>query len=102
MTTAAELLATARRRAHLSQAALARRCGIPRSVINAYERGNRQPGADALAAILRAAGFSLELRRLIDVERNARILEQVLELAEQLPYKPGKRIGFEPFRTRVA
>jgi transcriptional regulator with XRE-family HTH domain len=84
MRTAAELLVEARRAAGLSQASIARRADIPRSVLNAYEHGNRQPGANALIAILRAAGFDLHLKRLIDLERNARILGEILDLAEQL------------------
>ena len=102
MTLGSEFLRLARRQAGLSQAALARKAGVPRSVLNAYERGHRQPGADALAAILRAAGFTLELRPIVDLHRNARILEQVIDLAEQLPFRPRKRLGFPPFNRRVA
>lgn len=101
MGAAAELILEARRTAGLSQAALARRAGLPRSVVNAYERGNRQPGGDALAAILSAAGFELTLTRLIDPERNARILAQVLDLAESLPWRPRRRLMFPPFHRRV-
>lgn len=102
MNAAAELLRQARQEAGLTQAALARRAGVPRSVLNAYERGHRQPGANALDSILRAAGFTLELHRTIDLEHNARILEQVIDLAEQLPYEPRKRLAFPPFHERVA
>ncbi|HEX9695232.1 MAG TPA: helix-turn-helix transcriptional regulator [Actinomycetota bacterium] len=77
MGVSAELLREARRRAGLRQAGLARRAGIPRSVLNAYERGTRQPGADSLAAILAAAGFELRLAPRIDPARNARILAEV-------------------------
>jgi uncharacterized protein len=55
------LIGDARRRSGLTQAELARRAGMPRSVVNAYERGNRQPGVDALARIVAAAGFRLDL-----------------------------------------
>lgn len=61
---------------------------MPRSVLNAYERGRREPGAEALARLLDAAGFTLDLRsvggRVAD-ERAGRILSTVLELAESLP-----------------
>ena len=46
---APELIGEIRRRSGLTQAELARRAGLPRSVLNAYERGRRQPGVDALA-----------------------------------------------------
>jgi len=101
MGVAADLIAKARARAGLTQAALARRAGIPRSVLNAYERGSRQPDAGALAAILRAAGFELRLAPIIDLEQNARALAEVLELAEKLPYRARKTIGFPSFKRRV-
>lgn len=88
MTIAAELLLEARRRTGLSQAELARRGRIARSVLNAYERGRREPGADALSSILAAAGFELRIGPRVDVERNARILSDVLDLAEILPWRP--------------
>jgi transcriptional regulator with XRE-family HTH domain len=93
---AAGLLTRARERAGLSQAGLARRARVPRSVLNAYERGHRQPGANALAAILAAAGFELRLIPSIDLERNARILSQVLDLADRLPFKPKRRLQYPP------
>jgi len=74
----------------LRQAELARRAGIPRSVLNAYESGRRQPGADALARVLAAAGFELAIVpavRTLDDARAARILSQVLDLAEALPHR---------------
>jgi transcriptional regulator with XRE-family HTH domain len=90
---AAALLGEARNRADLSQAELARRAGISRSVLSVYESGRREPGSEALARILGAAGFRLSLQpsvRQLDDERAGRILEQVLELAEALP---GRRRG---------
>src|SRR5438094_9745399 len=93
---ASELLRKARRTVGRSQAELARRAGIPRSVLNAYERGNREPGAEALAKVLRAAGFELRAVRRIDYERNARIFEDVLDLAEHLPWRPKKTLGYPP------
>lgn len=101
MSSAQRLLLDARRAAGLSQAALARKAGIPRSVLNAYERGNRQPGADAFASILRAAGFELRLAPRIDYERNARVLAEVLDLAERLPWRPRRTLAFPPFRRRA-
>lgn len=101
MGTAADLLKSARSRGSLSQAELARRAGIPRSVLNAYERGNRQPGADALASILRAAGLELRLTPAIDIARNARVLSDVLDLAERLPRKRREKLEFPPLLERM-
>jgi len=101
MATASLHLIEARRAAGLSQAALARRAGIPRSVLNAYEHGKRQPGADALASILAAAGFELRLAPRIDRHRNARVLADVLDLAERLPWRPRRTLRFPPFARRV-
>jgi hypothetical protein len=71
-------------------------------VLNAYERGNRQPGADALASILAAAGFELRLVSRIDLERNASVLAQVLDLAERLPWRPRRTLAFPPFSRRLS
>ena len=86
-----------RLRSGLSQAELARRAGMPRSVINAYVRGHREPGSDALERIAAAAGLELRLaprRAPVDAARAGRLLEQVLELAEALPYRPRKTLGY--------
>jgi len=91
----------ARRKAGLSQAALARKAGLPRSVLNAYERGHRQPGADVFAKILEVAGFEMKLTRRIDPERASRILSEVLDLAEALPFKPKRKLMFPPMRRRT-
>ena len=101
MSTASTLLREAREAAGLTQAALARRAGIPRSVLNAYERDHRQPGAEALADLLRAAGFELRLTPRIDLERNARILKQVLDLAAKLPYRPRRTLAYPPLHRRL-
>lgn len=101
MAESAALIVRARKNAGLSQAQLARKAGIPRSVLNAYEHGKRQPGADALISILRAAGFDLELVRRLDLDRNARILSEVLELAERLPWRPKRRLQYPPLARRA-
>jgi uncharacterized protein len=98
---AATLLLEARRRAGFTQAALARRAHLPRSVLNAYERGKREPGAEALGRILQAAGFELRLAPAIDRERNARVLAEVLDLAERLPWRPRRALSYPPLRSRT-
>ena len=89
----------------LSQAELARRAGIPRSVVNAYVRGKREPGSDALARLAAAGGFDLTLsprRPPVDAERASEILVQVLELAEALPYRPKPELGYPRLPDRIA
>lgn len=87
--TAGELIRDIRRRTGLRQAELARRAGLPRSVLSAYEHSRRQPGTDALARIAGAVGLELRLGPTtpIDHVRAGRILSQVLDLAESLPAK---------------
>lgn len=101
---ATELVAQIQRRSGLSQAELARRAGIPRSVLNVYMRGHREPGADALMRIAAAGGYGLELserRPPVDPERAGRILVQVLELAEALPFRPRAEMQFPPLAERL-
>jgi transcriptional regulator with XRE-family HTH domain len=90
--------------AGLSQAELARRAGIPRSVMNVYEQGKREPSAGMLARILAAAGFRLTAEPVtppVDPERAGRILEQVLGLAEALPYKPRETNAYPPLASAI-
>jgi transcriptional regulator with XRE-family HTH domain len=97
-----QLIAEIRARAGLRQAELARRAGMPRSVVNAYERGKREPGAAALAHMASAGGFRLELAPAlgsVDVERAGRILSQVLDLGESLPGRRRGSLEFPPLRT---
>lgn len=104
-TSTLSLIAEIQRRSGLSQAELARRAGIPRSVLNAYLRGGREPGADALLKIAAAAGMGLRLdhrRPPVDPDRASRILVQVLELAEALPFRPRAEMQFPPLAKRLA
>lgn len=90
---AGELIREIRRESGLRQAELARQAGLPRSVVNAYEHGRRQPGVDALARIAAAAGLELRIgpsTAPVNPARAGRILAQVLDLAEALP---GRRRG---------
>ncbi|MDQ1395102.1 MAG: uncharacterized protein QOG64_361 [Acidimicrobiaceae bacterium] len=102
MENTADLIVGARRSAGMTQAELARRAGIPRQVLNVYERGRRQPGAETLAHIVDAAGRELRsapaLRRL-DEKRASRVLLQVLELAEELPFRRRRTLPVSPFRA---
>jgi transcriptional regulator with XRE-family HTH domain len=93
------LIGDIRHQSGLSQAELARRAGLTRSVVNAYERGHRQPGVDALARIATAAGMQLRVEpkpNPVDPVRAGRILEQVLDLAEALPQRRRGRLTYPP------
>ncbi len=52
----------ARRRAGLTQEALARRAATSQSALSAYESGRRSPSVATLTRILEAAGFELRMR----------------------------------------
>ena len=91
------LLEEIQRRSGLSQAELARRAGMSRSVINTYLRGHREAGADALRRIAAAGGFELGLEPRtppVDPERAGRRLAQVLELAEALPFRRERKLRY--------
>lgn len=97
------LIGDIRRRSGLTQAELGRRAGMPRSVVNAYERGKRQPGVDALARIAAAANLKLEVVPVVnpvDPERAGRLLAQVLDLAEALPSKHRGALSYPPLARR--
>jgi len=101
----ASLVAEIHARSGLSQADLARRAGLSRSVLNVYIHGHREPGADTLARIAAAAGLRFELTERkppVDPERASRILTQVLELAEALPFRPRAELQFPPLAKRLA
>ncbi len=102
--TSASMVEQICRRSGLSQAELARRAGIPRSVLNVYLHGGREPSAGALVKIATAGGFDLELAERkppVDPERAGRILVQVLELAEALPFRPRAEMQFPPLVDRL-
>ena len=78
---------------------------MPRSVVNAYLKGTREPGADALTRLATAGGFELRLdsrRPPVDAERAAEILVQVLELAEALPFRPRPTLDYPDLRARLS
>ncbi|HXQ88812.1 MAG TPA: helix-turn-helix transcriptional regulator [Solirubrobacterales bacterium] len=101
----AAVIASVLDRSGLSQAELARRAGLPRSVLNAYLKGSREPGADALLRIAAAGGVRLSVEKRtppVDPERASKILNQVLGLAEALPYRPRAEMAYPPLKDRIA
>lgn len=93
--TAAAFLSAARNRERLSLRALGAKAGTSAAAIVEYEHGRRDPGWETLERLLQGAQcaaprFDPSLRR-PDRVRNARRLQQVLALAEQLPHKPAAR-----------
>jgi transcriptional regulator with XRE-family HTH domain len=99
------LAAEIQSRSGLSQAELARRAGLSRSVVNVYLRGRREAGADTLARLAAAGGLELGLipkRPPVDPARADAILTQVLELAESLPYRPRAELGYPHLPDRVS
>lgn len=90
------LIADLRAQCGLTQAGLARRSGVSRTAINAYERGTRVPTATTLLRLVEACDMVLTptVRPTLDLERNAEALEQVLDLAELLPSRPQKHLKF--------
>ena len=55
----ASIVREARRRAGLSQAALAARAGVPKSTVGRIESGARTPSVDLVERLVRAAGLEL-------------------------------------------
>ncbi len=96
---AAQLIDEIGRRTGLKHSDLARRAGVDRSVISAYARGRRQPSISAMARIARCAGLQLELAPAAgdaSLERQARVLEMVLDLAGSLPFKGRGELQYPP------
>jgi len=77
-----------RHRAGLTQAEVARRVGIPATVLSAYECGRRQPSLETAGRLIDAMGFAVTFRARLDPEVQGRRLVEVLTLAEALPYRP--------------
>lgn len=89
---AAQLLRSARGHAGLTQRSLAAAAGTSQAAVAAIESGRKQPSVATLDRLLRAAGTELvtadpEQAALL---RRSRRLEDVLALAEALPFRrPG-------------
>ena len=82
---AARITRYARRRAGLSQRALARAAGVPQSTVARIETGQLAPRFDTLERILRAAGHSLALEPAAGVGVDRSQIRELLRLT------PGQR-----------
>jgi transcriptional regulator with XRE-family HTH domain len=96
---AAALIAEIAARSGLSQAELARRAGLDRSVLNAYAHGRRQPSVAALGRIARGAGLEFDLVPMAPhaaTEHAGEVLSRVLDLAGAMPYRPRPELEYPP------
>jgi len=96
-------LKAARRRAGLTQAALAARAGTSQATISAYESGRKKPSVQTFSRLLGAAGSRLAVeaatRPVVEpsAEQHAAVsrgLRDVLALAEALPSRPARELRF--------
>jgi len=101
----AALLRDARARAGLSQRQVAARAGVPQSTISTYERGRREPTLPTLDRLLRASGFRVRTELAPvgpDLERNGRVLRDVLGLADAIPHRRDGALRYPHFPNVVA
>lgn len=89
-------LRSARERAGLTQAELARRARTSQATLSAYESGAKEPSVATLSRLLAAAGSRLAVEpeppaaippSPRELARAGRTLAQVIELAEALPHR---------------
>lgn len=100
------ILRDARRRAGLSQAALAERTGTSQATISAYESGRKQPSVDTLSRLLTAMDqrLTVEPGRVTAPSRSelrsrGRVLAEVLALAEALPARHRRALRYPRLGT---
>lgn len=77
-TVAAGLIRTARDRATLTQAQLARLANVSQQTISAYETGRKEPTFPTLQRLLAAAGFEMRVR-MEPVDRHDEALAHFLD-----------------------
>ena len=77
---AARILRHARRRARLTQRALASASGIPQETIARIESGTTQPRFDTLDHLLEACGFELELTTRLGIGVDRSLITWMLEM----------------------
>lgn len=100
---AASTLREARRRAQLTQQALAAAAGVAPSVLSAYETGARQPSAKMLARLVRAAGLQLAVVHAQHERwRQKAELELAVGTASAMPRRDPGPLTVPTFRELVA
>ncbi|MCA1735383.1 MAG: helix-turn-helix transcriptional regulator [Actinobacteria bacterium] len=77
-TVAAGLIRTARDRASLTQAQLARLAKVSQQTVSAYETGRKEPTFPTLQRLLAAAGFEIRVR-IEPIERHDEALAHFLD-----------------------
>ena len=80
-----DLVRTARRRAGLSQRALARRAGTAQSVVARIEAGDVSPTWDTLTRLLEASGFTLDAALVIGPAEQTHMLDDVPRILRLTP-----------------
>lgn len=75
------ILREARRRADLTQQALAEAAGKPQSTIAKIERGRRDPSLTTLQELVRAAGFDLRLELVPRDDHDRQLIDAMLALS---------------------
>jgi transcriptional regulator with XRE-family HTH domain len=93
---AGRLLAHARRRAGLSQRALARAAGVPHSTVARIELGLLSPRADTLERLLRPTGRTLATEDVLGVDEDRSLIRDRLRLS------PAKRARLAVREARAA
>jgi transcriptional regulator with XRE-family HTH domain len=85
ISTASRLLLEARKRAGLSQRALARRAQSAQSVIARIESGDASPSWDTLERLLRSAGFALTAHLAPSLDGRSHMLDDVPRILRLTP-----------------
>jgi transcriptional regulator with XRE-family HTH domain len=81
MSSTARVVRTARRRAGLSQRALADRAGVPQPSVARIESGASIPRADTLERILHAAGYELAVEPRLGIGVDRTIIRERLAMS---------------------
>jgi transcriptional regulator with XRE-family HTH domain len=102
---AANVLRRARRSAGLSLRVAARRALTSHPALVAYETGRKAPSVGTFLRLLEAYGYAADIElspriRQRDGYPRGRELEDVLELAEQFPARPVRRLDSPRFGAR--
>jgi transcriptional regulator with XRE-family HTH domain len=110
MVNAAALLREARERAGLTQSALAARSGTSQATLSAYESGAREPTLDTFVRLISSAGSVLTIEPApggriavptrAQFRRVGRTLPDVIALAEALPHRHPRALGYPPLEPR--